>query len=428
MKFLIDRGELMRRIELNYRRLDEDEYYRIGGVFSPASYDWAADKEGRALLAFMSHYKISGRKIDCMEQLLSQLPSRLNERGYMGKIGGGVILEQQLSGHSWLLRGLCEHYAQFRDAQSMELIRSITENLFLPLSGQIGSYPVRREQVECGGVSGTELGESGGWRLSTDVGCAFMSIDGLSHVYELTLDERVGALLDEMISVYLSIDRISLRAQTHCTLSAARGMMRLYGVTGREEYLDGAACIWHDYVRGGGMTLTNQNLNWWGRKNTWTEPCAIVDSMMLSLELYKATQSAQYRTAAARIWHNGMATAQRDNGGAGTDSIVCAGGEKSLYMKSYEAAFCCTMRLAEGLWYAYENADMLYAEICGSLSRDEYGVYRDGDIIYGEPSEELEKFVLSFTEVDGHKLTPIVKYYGVPKEIIKTGSQRIVFD
>ncbi len=428
MKIPVDRQEIIQRSELNYRRLDEDEYYRIGGVFSPLSYDWAADKEGRALLAFVSHYKISGRKIDCMEQMLSQLPDRLNERGYMGRIGGRLILEQQLSGHSWLLRGLCEHYEQFGDELSLRLVRSLTENLFLPTAGRYSSYPTRRQKVDRGGVSGTELGEYEGWRLSTDVGCAFMGIDGLSHAYVVLHDERIKALLDEMIGVYLSIDRIALRAQTHCTLSAARGMMRMHAATKDEKYLCGAQQIWRDYVYGGGMTLTNQNFNWWGRENSWTEPCAVVDSLMLSLELFKATGQAVYRTTAARIWHNGMATVQRDNGGAGTDSPVSARGEGRLYMKSYEAAFCCTMRLAEGLWYVKENAGMLYAQTAGGVMRDENGTYRDGDILYGEPTGGIEKFAVGFTEVDGHRLAPIVKYYGVPKEIIKTGSQQIVFD
>jgi hypothetical protein len=428
MRLAVDRSELMQRAELNFRRLSEDNYYRISGVFSPPEYDWAADKEGRALLAFMSHFKLSGRTIECMELLLEQLPGRLNGRGYMGRDYGKVLSEQQLSGHSWLLRGLCEHYEQFGDALSLRLIRSVAENLYLPSAGRYHTYPIHRSEVVRGGVSGTELGETQGWRLSTDVGCAFMSIDGLSHAYALTRDERILALLDEMIGVFLSIDRIALRMQTHCTLSAGRGMMRLYRLTENETYLCGAQRIWTDYVQGGGMTLTCQNLNWWLRPDTWTEPCAIVDSMMLSAELYKATGAEQYRTAAARIWHNGMATAQRDNGGAGTDSVVCPGGTDTLYMKSYEAAFCCSMRLAEGLWYACENAELLYARLSERVERGADGVYRCGDIVYAQPSGGLENFVRGFTVVDGHKLAPIVKYYGVPKEIIKTGSQRIVFD
>ena len=76
----LDKRELKQRTDLNYRRLAEDEYYRIGGVFSPAEYDWPGDKEGRALLAFVSHYKISGKKIPCMQQRLSEMEKHLNEK------------------------------------------------------------------------------------------------------------------------------------------------------------------------------------------------------------------------------------------------------------------------------------------------------------------------------------------------------------
>ena len=80
-------------------------------------------------------------------------------------------------------------------------------------------------ELATGGVSGhTTTGSYEGWRLSTDVGCAFMSIDGLSHVYKITRDARVEALLDED-------DRQCTAPLTRCacapgrtTLTAARGM------------------------------------------------------------------------------------------------------------------------------------------------------------------------------------------------------------
>ncbi len=430
MRLPIDKRELKERIALNYKRFTDDEYYRIGGVFSPDTYDWPGDKEGRALLAFVSHYKITGKKIPCMREMLSAMEAHLNARRYMGEAAeGGLILEQQLSGHSWLLRGLCEHHEQFGDAYSLSLLKDITENLYLPTAGRYKDYPVDRNQVDAGGVSGSELGETAGWRLSTDIGCAFMSIDGLSHVYRITEDWRVKELVDEMMQVYLAIDKVSLRAQTHCTLTAARGMMRMYGETMDETYLAGAKDIWELYVNGGGMTETYQNLNWWGRPETWTEPCAIVDSLMLSLELYRATGEMKYRTLAARVWHNGLSTAQRENGGAGTDTVVCAGSPwKHLAAQMYEAPFCCTMRMAEGLWYVSEHQDELYAETEGAVKRTPAGLYMDGDILYGEPSGGVEKFAAAFTEVDGHRLTPIVKYYRLPREVIKSGRQQILFD
>lgn len=423
------RNELNERIALNFRRLADDPYYQIGDVFSPAGYGWMGDKEGRALLAFVSHYKMTGKKIPCMEEMLEKMPSMVNEQNYLGKCGDGMIREEQLSGHSWLLRGLCEHYEQFGDDYSLTLIRDITKNLYLPLKGEFAVYPVDREIAEIGGVSGSEAGTCGKWLLSTDTCAAFMSIDGLSHAYKILRDPAVKELLDEMIAFYSALDKRAMKAQTHCTLTAARAMMRMYGVTGEAWYRTCAEDIWELYVHGGGMTYTYQNLNWWGRPDTWTEPCAVIDSLMLSLELFKATCRPEYRTTAARIWHNGFATLQRANGGAGTDTVITAESPwNALAADMYEAPFCCTMRLAEGLWYIRENSDLLWAETTGEATKDERGVYTDGDIVYAEVTGGAEAYAEEAVIVDGHRLTPIVKYYRVPDAVMKASRQTVIFE
>lgn len=429
MKRYIDKEELRERMKLNFEHLREDPYYSIDEVFSPADYSWHGDKEGRALLAFVSHYKISGEKIPCMDLMLEQMPGKLNTEGYFGPLYRGDIHEEQLSGHSWLLRGLCEHYQAFGDAFSLAAVNKIAQNLYWPLKGKIATYPVIRSESQNGGVSG-ELTESiDGWMLSSDIGCAFMSIDGLSHVYEVTKDGNTKALLDEMIGFYLSIDKRALKAQTHCTLTAARGMLRMYRNTMEDKYLHGAQTILELYAFGGGMTKTYQNLNWWNRTDSWTEPCAIVDSLMVATELYKFTQKEAYRTLAARIYHNGLSTAQRDNGGAGTDTLVCDGSpHKDLRPLMYEAFFCCSMRMAEGLWYINENQDLLWAEQSGSLVKTADNTYCDQDILYCLPDEGLLPFAENAKQCDGLTLYPIVKAYKVPKELFMESKQKIVFD
>lgn len=424
----IDEKELIARISLNFKRLAESSYYQINEVFAPDAYDWPADKEGRALLAFVSHYKMSGEKIPCMDQMVEKLPTKLNDKGYLGVARTDVIAEQQLSGHSWLLRGLCEYYEQFLNKAALDVIKSITENLFIPTKGRYSTYPIDRSEKDEGGVSGNEIGYCDKWLLSSDIGCAFMSVDGLSHVYKITKNDAVKELLDEMIDVYLSIDKVKLRVQTHCTLTAARGMMRMYSVTVEEKYLNGAKEIYDLYVNGGGMTYTYQNLNWWQRPDSWTEPCAVVDSLMLALELYKVTEDETYRKIAARIYHNGFSTLQRDNGGAGTDTLVTDDSPWDyLKARTYEAAFCCSMRLSEGLWYINENVSLLYAETTGNIIKNSKGIYCDGDIIYALPDEALLPYAEEIVRVDGMNLTPIIKYYRVPKEIIESAKQKIQF-
>lgn len=424
----INEKELRTRIEHNYKRLADFAYYQIGEVFAPKTYDWPADKEGRALLSFVSHYKISGKKIPCMEQMLEMFPAKLNEKGYLGIVHGNIIAEQQLSGHSWLLRGLCEYYEQFSGDDVLNMIKSITENLFMPTKGRYATYPIDRSNKNEGDVSGSQIGCCDNWILSSDIGCAFMSIDGLSHVYKITKEEVLKELLDEMINVYLFIDKVRLRVQTHCTLTAARGMMRMYAITAEEKYINGAKEIYDLYVNGGGMTYTYQNLNWWQRPDSWTEPCAVVDSLVLALELYKETNDEAFRKTAARIYHNGFSTLQRDNGGAGTDTLITEGsGWEYLKALTYEAPFCCSMRLSEGLWYINDNKELLYAVTFGKLEKNQNGIYIDGDIIYVLPDESLLPYTEDAVNIDGMNLTPIVKYYRVPKEIIESAKQKILF-
>ncbi len=423
-----DPEELALRIDLNFSRLMDDPYYQIGQIFSPDGYEWYGDKEGRALLAFVSHYKISKNKIPCMDQMMQEMKSHLNRHLFFGPLAGEIIHEQQLSGHSWLLRGLCEYYEQFKDDFSLDLIRHVCRHLYLPTKGRYRTYPIDRPAKKEGGVSGKSVAILNNWKLSSDIGCAFMSIDGLSHAFAVTNDSEIKELVDEMILVYRGIDKYALRAQTHCTLTAARGMMRMYRLTNERSYLDAAKEIYVLYTAGKGMTYTYQNVNWWGRNDTWTEPCAIVDSLMLACDLYLTEGKEEYRRTAARIYHNGLATAQRANGGAGTDTVVTSeeGGTSLLQSKKYEAYFCCTMRLSEGLWYIQEHQDLLFAETTGAVTHLENGTYADGDLLYAEILDG-DPYISAPITVDGIKLHPILKYYRIHKEDMEKISQKIIF-
>ena len=75
--------ELSCRIQKNFERLCEP-YYQIGEVFAPPTYDWPGDKEGRALLAFACHAKMTGQIVPCMPQMRAVLDEKTNEHDFFG--------------------------------------------------------------------------------------------------------------------------------------------------------------------------------------------------------------------------------------------------------------------------------------------------------------------------------------------------------
>ena len=407
---------LQKKIQKNRERLERAEY-QIDNLFQKSEYGWPGDWEGRALLAFCRHYSITGIKMPCMEKMLDLLPEKTNKYGYLGQITNGDIAdEQQLSGHSWYLCGLVEYYRLTGDEKALRMAESTVEHLYLPVLPRYDGYPLQRNKV--GGVSGEVTGIEQGWKLSSDVGCAFMCVDGLSRYYALTKDERAYTFLKRCIEVFAGIDFVKYGFQTHTTLSCARGILSFYQATGEKEYLRLAVRVMERYIEHG-MTLTYENFNWFGREDTWTEPCAVVDSLLLAVNLYKETGETAYKTLARRIWFNGLSFCQIINGGAGPNTCVTLA-QPNLAISMYEAPFCCTMRFAEGLQCAYENP-FVYEEQEEKIVKDTQGRYFAGDKILVEPLNGWDVNGKTY-EVDGRTLIAIPTL--VPKQDSKF---RVVF-
>ncbi|MBO5050072.1 MAG: hypothetical protein J6C41_06565 [Oscillospiraceae bacterium] len=342
------------RIQKSFQRLSNEPYASVN-LFSPPEYDWPGDWEGRALLAYCRLYSLTGKKVPAMEQLMQQLPEKVNSQGYFGPaLDLNEIDEQQLSGHGWFLRGLMAYYELFQSSKAMEIARQTVYNLFLPALANFAFYPVQRK-YEDGGVYGSIAGKCGNWRLSTDIGCAFISLDGLAHYYAVTGDKNLEMPLAYAIWQFMKLDKRGLGMQTHATLTATRGILKYYEVSGEEDYLSYVQEVFDLYVQCG-MTATYENYNWFGdqHEKTWTEPCAVVDSMILALELYRITKEDRYRVLARRIWFNGLQFCQRSSGGVGPNTCV---DQKHPYLQIsfYDAVQCCTMRYSEGLYWYQKN-------------------------------------------------------------------------
>lgn len=340
-------GELAFRILKNYARLEESEY-RPETIFDIEKNGWPGDWEGRTILSLALLSRITRREPAYLDEIMEEFRKKKNEKGYMKQIlPFGQADEQQLSGHNWFTRGLLELYLKDNDRKWLDFAQTIVENLYLPLTDLYAVYPVDPEdRSESGEASGNISSELNGWRLSTDIGCAFMCFDALSQYYEIIKDTRVNELLVKMFDRFRKIDFVRCSMQTHASLSACRGLIRWYQCTGNETVLSFVRRFYRLY-KSKGMTATYANYNWFSRP-AWTEPCAIVDSLLLALELWKTTKDPAYLTDSHRIFYNALWRSQRMNGGFGCDSC-CREEDPGVKLIIPEAYWCCSMRGSEGL-------------------------------------------------------------------------------
>lgn len=347
------RGILAQRAALTFARL-AGEWYRPHEVFTADKSGWPGDWEGRSILATTLMGRATHQTPPWLEEILERVPQHLNAKGYFGKVQPkGVRDEQQMSGHSWFLRGLIEYYYWKKDPGIRAMIERIARNLLVPSLGVYPKYPLTAQ----------ERLRTRNWRLSRlqsktkthdksiDTGCAFLAIDGVSQAYELLRWPKIRELLDEMIARFLEMDLVAMKVQTHATLSACRGILRLYEQDGEREHLAIAQRIFDLYKRLA-WTENYGNYNWFDRPR-WTEVCAIVDSFIVAVWLWRNTGDPQYLEDAHHIYYNSVEHSHRASGGFG--SARCLGTEwVYLEVTTYEVEWCCNMRGGEVWPKAYE--------------------------------------------------------------------------
>jgi hypothetical protein len=270
------------------------------GKVSP---DWPGDFVGREILALTLLSQNRGSEPPVLDELLRYVESHLNARGYLGPVlPAGIQNEQYLSGHSWLLRGLCEHYRWKHDALSLRLLKSIIDGLVLPARGAYARYPIDPSQrVHHGEMAGQIKGEAiDGWQLSSDIGCAFIALDGVTQAAGIDPSPQLDSMIQEMIARFAQTDLVKVQAQTHATLSATRGILRYYADHHDPKYLELARRTAELYFSNA-TTEHFANYNWFGRPE-WTEGCAVVDSLMVCMQLYEATWQPIYLKRAQMIY------------------------------------------------------------------------------------------------------------------------------
>ena len=353
------KGELGKRILRNFDRLESQRFQPLEevGCFREAKYNWPGDMEGRTLLSLALLQQAADRDAAYLETTLGMLPGRMNDKGFFGDDFAPQCDEQQLSGHGWFLRGLCEYYLDTRDPSVRKMIEDVVDHLVLPTAGKHKLYPIDpdKRDKERGGYSGTVVENKGTWRLSSDIGCDFIFMDGVVQAAEVLDRKDLYPIIDEMVARFLEIDLVEIKAQTHATLTALRGLNRYAAMTGNADLIPEVEKRFKLYIAEG-STENHMNYNWFGRP-THTEPCAFIDGFMVAVQLWQLTGKTQFLEEAHKIYFNGMGHAQRANGGFGLEE--CSGSKDVfLEMAAPEAWWCCTMRGSEGLARASEYSFM----------------------------------------------------------------------
>lgn len=341
-------GDLLIRAMKNYDRLESEIYHPENDFGENGNEGWPGDKEGRIILGLTLQAQATHREPRYLKEIIDLIPKYVNERGYIGPVLDGMLNEQQLSGHGWLLRGLCEYYLWKKDPKVKKHIQNILTNLALPAKGLYKQYPINPEErkQDVGEASGDTISQVGSWQLSSDTGCAFIFLDGVVQAYSILPSQELKSLIEEMIDRFLQMNIVALKLQTHATLTSLRGLLRYYEVSGSNWILQAVAERYRIY-RTVGMTENYENFNWFDRPK-WTEPCAIVDSFMIATQLWHFTGNSIYLEDAHHIFYNGLGHTQRANGGFGLDN--CPGPEEdTINVIADEAWWCCTMRGGEGL-------------------------------------------------------------------------------
>ena len=339
-------GLLKDRAELAFRHLQEN-YFQWDSISRVNFESFPGDAIGRTIngLTLLSRALHQPAPAN-LQEIMRRVPTLANSDGYLGpKLPESRANEDVLAGHNGYACGLAEYALWTQDPVATESLKRVVNGLFVPVRGAIACY---RDT--------SDTSAKVNWHLSGgDIGQLFLILDGMTRAYALAPTPEFRATIETAIDRYRKLDLVGISAQTHAMLSATTGILRWYEMQHRPEDLVFAEALYRQY-RARAMTETYENYNWFNRPE-WTEACAVIDSFILTVNLWRLTGRAGYLEDAHLILFNGLLPGQLRNGGFGTGP--CVGSATGVcHTKAHsEAPFCCSMRggeaLARAIQYSY---------------------------------------------------------------------------
>ena len=329
-------GLLKDRAESSFRRLQEP-YFQWNNISRVNFEPFPGDAIGRTIngLTLLSQ-ALNQPEPASLKEIMRRVPALANTDGYLGpKLPESRANEDTMAGHNGYIYGLAEYALWTKDPAARESLGRMVANLFVPARAAIAGY---RETSEA----------KVDWHLSGgDVGQLFTALDGMTRAYALVPSPEFKATIETAIERYRKLDLVGLDPQTHAMLSAATGILRWHEMHHRPEDLAFAEALYKQY-RALAMTETFENYNWFN-KPQWTEACGVIDSFILTVNLWLQTGRANYLEDAHLTLFNGLLPGQLHNGGFGTGPCVGHATGVCRTKLHSEAPFCCSMRGGEGI-------------------------------------------------------------------------------
>jgi len=310
-------------------------------VLGETNHMWPGDKIGRYILSTTLLSRILHEPApDTLRAVMAALPGMLNEEGYLGWVMAPDRADETGLANTMWSNGLTEYYRWTGDETVLGWNRNLFERVILPAREAFYYYPPESPARRDGKVVWTHMSPGG------ETAGAFGIIEPATRGYPLFPSEALAAEIDELIGLFRKIDLLRIKAHVHATLYLTRGILRWYELRGNPEHLNFAESLYQLYRREA-MTENYENYNWFGRPE-WTEGCAIIDSLTVTLRLWQLTGKVEYLEDAQLILFNGLLANQKD-GDFGTNNCVGPNRETFLRDGPYRrATWCCSVHAGKG--------------------------------------------------------------------------------
>lgn len=328
-------------------RLNRSDYATEAVIAETVVDTWPGDLAGRLLLTLGRRCRAGFEDTSRLTERFDAMLLATDGHGRFGPALGDVVDEQQVACHGWVVSGYLQYAAVTGDDRGYEAANRVIADLILPALDRFDTYPRHRAVVSSGAASGSADRIEGGWLLSTDTWCVLLALGALVPAFEARASDEIRRAVVKLRDAVADIDLVVEQAQLHATLAAARNFARFAEIAGDEESRAVAERLYSAYVAHG-RTLNRATFNWFGRADSWTEPCAIVDSIGTALSLWRLTGDERYIADVELIEHNALAFAGREDGSFGLDSIATPENPVLTTIHS-DARWCCTVRGGLGL-------------------------------------------------------------------------------